>query len=97
MSRSRPPFLLILVAVAMLAGFAGWCTYYYPFFSDDAFISLRYAERLVEGHGLTWSDGDRVEGYSDLLWVLLLALVQAVAITVASGLLVMGVEPVEEM
>jgi hypothetical protein len=47
--------------------------YYYPYFVDDAFISMRYAERLVEGKGLTWNDGERVEGYSDLLWVLLVA------------------------
>ncbi|MEM7136558.1 MAG: hypothetical protein AAF500_08265 [Myxococcota bacterium] len=37
---------------------------------DDAFISLRYTQRLLEGHGLTWTDGPPVEGYSNLLWVL---------------------------
>ncbi|HNS99075.1 MAG TPA: hypothetical protein PKL73_19110 [Polyangiaceae bacterium] len=41
-----------------------------PFFADDGFISLRYAQRLLDGHGLTWNDGERVEGYSNLLWVL---------------------------
>ena len=45
----------------------------WPFFADDAFISLRYAERLLHGHGLTWNDGERVEGYSNLLWTLLCA------------------------
>ena len=43
---------------------------YLPFFADDGFISLRYAQRLLEGRGLTWNDGERVEGYSNLLWVL---------------------------
>ena len=47
---------------------------YYPFLTDDALISLRYADRLVDGHGLTWTDGDRVEGYSNLTWVLANAL-----------------------
>ncbi len=37
---------------------------------DDAFISLRYARRLLDGAGLTWNDGERVEGYSNLLWIL---------------------------
>ena len=46
---------------------------YRPFFADDSFISLRYAERFAQGQGLTWTDGERVEGYSNLLWVLLLA------------------------
>jgi arabinofuranosyltransferase len=46
---------------------------YWPFISDDALISLRYAQRLLEGHGLTWTEGPRVEGYSNLLWILLVA------------------------
>src|SRR5262245_38207600 len=37
---------------------------------DDAFISLRFAERFADGRGLTWTDGERVEGYTNLLWVL---------------------------
>lgn len=46
---------------------------YLPFISDDALISLRYSKRLLEGHGLTWTEGIRVEGYSNLLWVVLVA------------------------
>jgi len=46
---------------------------YRHFFTDDGFISLRYTQRLLGGHGLTWTDGERVEGYSNLLWVLLCA------------------------
>lgn len=49
------------------------CYYYYPFISDDALISLRYAARLADGQGLTWNDGYYVEGYSNLGWVLLIA------------------------
>lgn len=40
------------------------------FIEDDTLISLRYAERLLSGHGLTWNDGERVEGYSNLSWIL---------------------------
>ena len=47
---------------------------YLPVFCDDAFISLRYAQRLLEGRGLTWNDGERVDGYSNLLWILSTAL-----------------------
>jgi arabinofuranosyltransferase len=42
--------------------------------ADDSFISLRYSQRLLQGHGLTWNDGERVEGYSNLTWVLACAL-----------------------
>jgi arabinofuranosyltransferase len=43
---------------------------YMPLMVDDAYISLRYAMRLLQGQGLTWTDGEAVEGYSNLLWVL---------------------------
>ena len=42
---------------------------YLSYVTDDALISLRYARRLLDGRGLTWTDGERVEGYSNLLWV----------------------------
>ena len=41
--------------------------------TDDAYISFRYVERWVEGQGLTFNPGERVEGFSNPLWVLLLA------------------------
>ncbi len=47
---------------------------YGEFFIDDGMISLRYTDRLLHGQGLTWNDGERVEGYSNLLWVLLCAI-----------------------
>ncbi len=43
---------------------------------DDAYISLRYARNWAEGHGPVWNPGESppVEGYSDFLWVCLMAL-----------------------
>ncbi len=43
---------------------------YLPLIYDDSYISLRYAMRFLQGKGLTWTDGEAVEGYSNLLWVL---------------------------
>jgi len=42
---------------------------------DDAYITFRYARHLAEGYGFgAWNrTGERVEGYSSLLWMLLLA------------------------
>ena len=42
---------------------------------DDAMISMRYARNLAEGHGLVWNPGERVEGYSNFLWTLVMAVV----------------------
>lgn len=43
---------------------------------DDAFISLRYAANWAGNNGLSFNPGERVEGYTNFLWVVL----QAVAI-----------------
>jgi len=42
---------------------------------DDAYITFRYARHLAEGYGAgAWNHtGEHVEGYSSLLWMLLLA------------------------
>jgi len=42
---------------------------------DDAYISYRYASNFVEGHGMVFNPGeDPVEGYTNFLWTLLIAL-----------------------
>ncbi len=64
--------LAVVVAIALLLTMA---VRYLNFLEDDALISATYAQRLLEGKGLTWTDGTHVEGYSNLLWVLALALV----------------------
>jgi hypothetical protein len=61
-----------LLLVATVAAFASNVRHY-AFLSDDAFISFRYAAHLVEGQGLVWNPGERVEGYTNFLWVLLMA------------------------
>lgn len=41
---------------------------------DDAYIFFRYVDNWLGGHGLTWNPGgERVEGYTSFLWVLVLA------------------------
>jgi hypothetical protein len=70
-SGGEHPFRLSVIAFACaMAVLVAGAWHYRQFMADDAFISLRYAERLLHGQGLTWSDGDVVEGYSNLLWVL---------------------------
>jgi len=41
---------------------------------DDAYISFRYAQNFAQGHGLVFNIGERVEGYTNFLWTVLLAL-----------------------
>ncbi|OGP60363.1 MAG: hypothetical protein A2V67_09860 [Deltaproteobacteria bacterium RBG_13_61_14] len=46
---------------------------YYFFLTDDAFISFRYLHNWIEGRGLVFNPGERVEGYTNFLWIVLLA------------------------
>ena len=49
------------------------------FIQDDAFTSLRYVQNFVDGNGLVFNIGERVEGYTNFLWVLLLSAVSILA------------------
>ncbi|RMF85727.1 MAG: hypothetical protein D6736_16680, partial [Nitrospinota bacterium] len=40
---------------------------------DDAYISFRYLDNWLAGHGLVYNPGERVEGYTNFLWIVLLA------------------------
>ena len=64
-----------LLAVAALLPWLllAWLAEAAWFLTDDAFISFRYARNLLEGNGLVFNPGERVEGYSNFLWVLELA------------------------
>jgi hypothetical protein len=43
------------------------------FVKDDAYISFRYAHNLVTGNGLVFNHGERVEGFTNFLWVFVIA------------------------
>lgn len=55
---------------------------YYTLF-DDAMISMRYARNLAEGFGLVWNPGEFVEGYSNLLWVIWMAVLHLIHLHVS--------------
>lgn len=44
---------------------------------DDAMISMRYAWNFAHGQGLVWNPGEPVEGYTNLLMVLVMAIPNA--------------------
>lgn len=50
-------------------------TRYFSLF-DDAMVSMRFAKHLTEGQGLVWNvSGSRVEGFTNPLWVGMMAVV----------------------
>jgi arabinofuranosyltransferase len=70
---------------------------YYVLF-DDAMISMRYGQNLAGGYGPVWNPGERVEGFTNPLWVGYMALVHlfplpasktSLAIQITSAILLM--------
>lgn len=57
---------------------------------DDAFISLRYAENLARHGAPVYNLGERVEGYTSPLWMLLTAGLLAVGVEGAIALKLLG-------
>lgn len=64
-------FYIISFSSFLLLLFYAWSN---RFIQDDAFISFRYAQNLVSGHGLVFNPGEYVEGYTNFLWTILIAL-----------------------
>ncbi|RLG44162.1 MAG: hypothetical protein DRN81_05170 [Thermoproteota archaeon] len=64
-----------VVAVGLILLFVGFVFYWNGpnMVFDDAYISFRYARNLARGLGLVFNPGERVEGYTNFLWTLLLA------------------------
>jgi len=77
----RPPaarwlvWLMVCAYAAVLFRTAWLC--------DDAFITFRTVENVVNGYGLTWNTGERVQAYTHPLWMFLLC-----------GMRGLGVDPV---
>jgi arabinofuranosyltransferase len=61
-----------ILAAALVVTVLGWRLFW--FLTDDAFIAFRYASNARLGHGLVWNPPPfrPVEGYTSLLWVLVL-------------------------
>lgn len=54
-------------------------TYFVLF--DDAMISMTYAKNFANGHGLVWNPGqEAVEGYTNLLWTLIMSVIHLLPI-----------------
>ena len=81
---------IVLIGV-VIAGWVWQFRFRFPF--DDTFISFRYAEHLAAGQGLVWNiGGPHTEGYTNFLFVLLLATARLISsdLLAASQLIGLG-------
>jgi arabinofuranosyltransferase len=78
----RLPELFLLTSVVLLI----WRVYQFNMpdvMVDDTFISFRYARNLANNLGLVFNPGERVEGYTNFLWVVILAVSQALGLKIS--------------
>jgi hypothetical protein len=63
-----PPFIWGFVVIVYVLSFLTFLQQ-----GEDSYITFRYLEQFISGRGLVFNAGERVEGYSNLLWLLVLA------------------------
>ncbi len=84
LSALRPRFTAPVVfatagALLYVQGFHFW-----DLVVDDAYISFRYSQHFADGDGIVWNAGERVEGYTNFLWVLILAATERAGIGIVT-------------
>jgi len=89
--KERIVFLLIVLLFGLYSAFFVYRTSfvvngerYFTLF-DDAMISMRYAKNLVEGHGLVMNPGERVEGFTNPLWVAYMVLIHLLPVRASAA------------
>jgi hypothetical protein len=88
MLNSRRIFWAIIIIGLAICLFGIWK--YHGFFTDDSYISLRYSQNLIEGYGLVWNPGERVEGYSNFLFLLLVTILGWTGIDLRTAAQIIG-------
>jgi arabinofuranosyltransferase len=71
----QAPSLYFAIAAAVIVAVYLVLTIVNSFLCDDAYITFRYAKHLAAGMGPVFNAGERVEGYSSFLWMILMAMV----------------------
>jgi arabinofuranosyltransferase len=76
--------------------FSGLCLLFFiielaDYYHDDAYIILRYARNFLAGNGLVWNAGERVEGYSSFLWLIMVSMLGYFRIDLVLASQILGV------
>src|SRR5262245_5210892 len=85
--RQRALATFVWVAPSLFLVTMGWRR---RWVSEDAFIDFRVIEHLVAGHGPVFNLGERVEAYTNPLWVALLTLVHGSGLTLSRSVVWLG-------
>ena len=74
--REQARWIVLGIAGAVLL----WHSLLYNFVTDDAYISFVYSRNFAQHGELAFNLGDRVEGYTNFSWTVLLGLLMKVGI-----------------
>ena len=80
--------LALLAAAIMAFSFQALA---YRYVSDDAYISFRYAQNWSRGFGPVYNVGEKVEGYTNFLWVAVLTGLHALGADIVLSAQVLGI------
>ena len=78
---NRPVIYFLLIALSFVLIYL---SNQVNFIQDDSYISFRFVKNFVQGNGLVFNPGEKVEGYTNLLWVLLLSIFYAMKMNIES-------------
>lgn len=87
MNESNRNYLILLVLIII---FLVHCIYF-NFTQDDAFISFRYVKNFTQGSGLVFNAGERVEGYTNFLWIIILSVFSELGLNIIVISKILGV------
>ncbi|HIA19659.1 MAG TPA: hypothetical protein EYN70_09640 [Planctomycetaceae bacterium] len=88
-STTSTPLLILGLVVAIVIAVVGHLLHN-SFFHDDAYITLRYSQNWLEGDGIVWNPGDRVEGYTSFLHLATVSLLGALRLDLVTATKVIG-------
>ena len=81
----------IAFPVSMVLLFLLVCVAVFTNLDEDAFISFRYVDQLYEGNGLVFNTGERVEGYSNILWIILVFFFKILGFSLVNTARILGI------
>jgi arabinofuranosyltransferase len=71
----RNPYKVLLV---LFLFFFGWLLAKNAWYGDDAFITMRVIDNFINGYGLVWNIGERVQVFTHPLWLLCMTPIYAI-------------------
>mgnify|MGYP001407076609 CR=1 FL=1 len=82
---AAPAILILLIAIFVIH------TLSLSFTQDDAFISYRYVKHFLAGNGLVYNPGERVEGYTNFLLIIIMSFFGSLGINYITVSKILGI------